>query len=1261
MTLAIEVVSDPLQHPVDVRLRAQSVIDQVKAVASGTSGVSDLDGGGGLGNVNAINGGASGGGLGMNQMQAEALLALCASLISTGATCKAYLQKKLFGIGVLQQFVTNQWQELPETFKQRISMFIVECCRSLCVAPNPPTYAVKSKLGVLFAEMARYMSTDSDLDDSDPKGASNVITAYVLPEITTWPGTRGIELACLALRWIPDGTSGTIIEAIPPPRKRILLKSLHAALPEVISFSYQAMNKSYAALCQSETQKGQEAEAEEYKHVVEAALSMALAYAEWAPISLLHQSGIINACGILMRDKRFRDTACDILRQQSACTLKPILVENTKQHAPGNSSSSNDATQVEIFNAKAAARALFEAFSGPCQESLSSEYASLGLENVEYGHLLCGTMVIWGKNHVKLLEGSDHLNLFLKMLIAFFQHQNTNLALSTMEFWMLLVKEAFQGDTKENTQKRALLQLPEGFFGALLDVMVLRMQKPLLKEMDDYPAEYFDSSKDFHEKSATLRQRIVELARVIVRNAPEEVFHACLGNIEKIFVLLQQNPNQKGLDIPLEAVTHLLATATAACSSSVAGQSPSLEALLVKLLNFPLVMMTQGGIIMQFVKCLESIGGHIHRVVPVIKYLLTLLRADVGVNLSTDENKAARQQAATTVLSLASKDEVVGALQQHLAPLMEQIQEMWNQRAIRPGERNALYEAILVISAACNQQQKALDWLWSETCQHWSNPQWQEKALSDGVSMLRTIGIKSCACVANDPTFDPVKNGEERLQLYHGIQLVERLSRRLLAMKRRKGSDAYLAIVPHFKWTIPVVARLLRCLHYIASPEGRKLLGACESALDLSRVEAAFMLGITPNGVSPSAFVSASAGRSGFPMTSSNLAMEGDTIESLRTFIRGMRDSSYQFLGILCQIKVADDNLAVRIGFKSFYDTMSSASNEFYAVVMENIQYQGDRATRMLVRAFICQLVKHCPQASFRQWLGTILPPLLQHMHTRLTTAWHSHLTGQNGCNRNPSVQQHQLGGVSTDVSEELLAEGSMREITREHLSLILIIATGDEQGHTYFRNKKGGKSSQNEVTPTVLEWLSVECVQAASCLMATAVAALTWPDTETGMKAIKACRIVVGMTPKAAQFSALHSFIAKDMFTACMSCLTLSSHADFQAEILSVLRDIIVSHSDLVSPMLLSMPNINEGILSSFHQAMQTRGSEKDQRNLVRKLLLRSGGVELKALAQQHSPGSKIPQLQSSDFGKKKNAQAATPLLETVLSTEQSPLTNLF
>ena len=201
-------------------------------------------------------------------------------------------------------------------------------------------------------------------------------------------------MACLVLRWLPEGTTGTVVEALPAKRKRTLLKVLHAALPEIISFAYQALDKYYAALRQAEGQDngGGQAQAEECKHIVEAALSLALAYAEWAPMALMHQSGIVNACGILMRDKRFREAACDVLRQQSACKLKPVFAEdggapNAKVVQQVSSAAS---TQASIEDAKAASRAVFEAFSGPCQECLASpqEYASLGLENMEPGRSL---------------------------------------------------------------------------------------------------------------------------------------------------------------------------------------------------------------------------------------------------------------------------------------------------------------------------------------------------------------------------------------------------------------------------------------------------------------------------------------------------------------------------------------------------------------------------------------------------------------------------------------------------------------------------------------------------------------------------------------------------------------------------------------------------------------------------------------------------------------------------------------------------------
>jgi len=652
--------------------------------------------------------------------------------------------------------------------------------------------------------------------------------------------------------------------------------------------------------------------------------------------------------------------------------------------------------------------------------------------------------------------------------------------------------------------------------------------------------------------------------------------------------------------------------------------------------------------------------------VPVVQCLLAILGSQ-SVGVATEDGNAARQQAATTVTVMASREEAAKALCQHLNPLLEQIQEMWKRGSIRPGERNALYEAVLIVSATANaasleHQQKTLEWIWTETCQRWSDPAWFERTLTDALSLLRSTGIKSCACLSNDVSFDAAKAGKERLHMYHAVQLIERLPRRLLQLKRKKGSNAFLAIVPHLKWTIPVVVRLLRCIHYLASPEGRKLLGVCEGALTIGEIEKAFVLGKTASGVSPAAYFSATTGgnQSGGagPTSSSLINLEADSFEALRHFIKGVRDSSYQFLGLMSHLVVEEDAIAQQIGFRSFQESMASACSEFYAVVMENVEHQDDRCARMMIRGFIIPLVKKCPPNCWRQWLGTILPPLLQHMHSRLTGAWLAHATGQQ---RNNNVQQHQQGGAgikSAGMDEEILKEASMREITREHLSLLLVLTAGDEMGHTYFQNKK--KGCINEAAPTVFQWMVAECVQAASCLIATAVAALTWPDSETGLKAIRTCRIAMSMTQKTAQISGLQSFIAKDMFTACMSCLTLSSHADIQSEILLVLRDIILRHGDLVTPFLLSLPNIDQGILASFHQAMQTKNSEKDQRNLVRKLLLRSGGSELKALAQQHSPGAKIPQLQSSDFGQKsgKNLPA---LLDTVSSSEPSVLHNLF
>eukprot|EP00216_Chloropicon_sp_CCMP2111_P004864 CAMPEP_0198240168 /NCGR_PEP_ID=MMETSP1446-20131203/5364_1 /TAXON_ID=1461542 ORGANISM="Unidentified sp, Strain CCMP2111" /NCGR_SAMPLE_ID=MMETSP1446 /ASSEMBLY_ACC=CAM_ASM_001112 /LENGTH=1315 /DNA_ID=CAMNT_0043922867 /DNA_START=165 /DNA_END=4112 /DNA_ORIENTATION=- len=1309
VVLAIGVVADPMQHP-EVRLRAQGVLDGVKGLASGGKSLDAM----------------------ARSRNAEALLSLCASLISTPASSKASLECKFFGINVLQQLVIHQWYDLSEEIKQRLSLFIVECCRSLCAmepGSEATSYPLKSKLAVLFADMSRLMTSDATnsqqqdgVSGSGPSTASdNVIRSKLLPELVTWPGSRGVELACMVLRWLPEGTNQIVPEALSATRKRVLLKALQESLPDILSFVYQALDKHYAALTDNTGNM------QECKSVLDAALEMLLRYAEWTPIALFQQYGVIHACGILLRDRRFRHMACDILRQQAGCkvTLSDVtkqqdgsskqqagtgkgsiatgfgsvnmMYNNSRNGGGKGGSGSFDATPEEVLVHKTAAKALYGALVGPTEESLSTEYAALGTEEYEFGLTLCETLVLWGRNYMKATLEPDETNLFLRMMIAFFQHPNFNLATPTTEFWSQLLKDTLVQESKEGLGSSAVF--PDGFLRALLDVIITRLQKPLLDSLDGYPSEYFESAKQFHEKYALFRQKMIEISKYIVRGRPEEVFQACAFHLDSIFTQVQQAPNQKSLESPLEAATHLLFTATTVTGQSISSQSPSLKNLLQKLLSFPVSVILQSDMLMQFIRCMEALGGNEHTVVPVVQCLLGILSTPAGTAVdqsnstlaSEQGRRAARQQAATTVMCLALQPGAVKILSQHLSALVEQIQGMWSQGLIQPGERNALYEAVVVIATSCGleEQQKTFEWLFSETCQQWSNPQWQETVMKDTVTFMRGVGISSCHCVAGDPTFNPQKSGKERMRLYHAVQLVERMARRLIILKKKYSSTSpqdqqgtapsipnanangntatsnlTVALVPHLKWIFPVVLRILRFIHYLASPEGRKMLGPSESALEIGEVERAFLLGITPSGVSPSAYVSATSGSSapaaGWKHTSSAIVMENDNLDALRTFLRGARDSIYQFLGTATQLSVEDQSIATNLGFSTFFDGMATLVPEIFAVVIEHIQYQDDRTTRMLVRAFICPLVRNCPQNYWAHWMRTLLPPLLQHMHSRLTTGWHAFLVGNQGASssQTDTTNAANAGGPVVEHGDEIMHDLCVRELTREHLSLMLTISAGDESGNAYFHMQK------KKQVKTMLQWLAVDCPQSAACLLATAVAALTWPDSETGSKAIKVCRIALSMSQEP-QYASFQPFITKDMLTACISSLTLPSHADFQSEILMVIRDIIVAYSDHVSAILLTLPNIDNQILVSFHQAMKSKGSEKDQRNLVRKLLLRSGGSELKAMAQAHRPGMAIPQLQGADFDKRDQQQNKpgtqnqnAPLLET---DEQAPLSNLF
>ena len=200
----------------------------------------------------------------------------------------------------------------------------------------------------------------------------------------------------------------------------------------------------------------------------------------------------------------------------------------------------------------------------------------------------------------------------------------------------------------------------------------------------------------------------------------------------------------RGIEIP-EAAVHLLFVASGATSAeAVGGPQPSRPCSQTACFPFA-VMANRPVVIMQFVKCLESIGG-IATDCPGGQCLLTILRSDAG-QLSSRRRSMQRAVGGHHGAGARSREES-GPPSSSVSSLMEQTQEMWNQRAIPGGGRRPVRGRPRCLGGrwfgAAAEDPGGLG---SETCQHFSSPQWQERP-ADAVAFLKAIGVKQCACLA---------------------------------------------------------------------------------------------------------------------------------------------------------------------------------------------------------------------------------------------------------------------------------------------------------------------------------------------------------------------------------------------------------------------------------------------------------------------------------------------------------------------------------
>ncbi|CAI0432338.1 unnamed protein product [Linum tenue] len=292
--------------------------------------------------------------------------------------------------------------------------------------------------------------------------------------------------------------------------------------------------------------------------------------------------------------------------------------------------------------------------------------------------------------------------------------------------------------------------------------------------------------------------------------------------------------------------------------------------------------------------------------------------------------------------------------------------------------------------------------------------------------------------------------------------------------------------------------------------------------------------------------------------------------------------------------------------------------------LMENIQSAEFRHMRQLIHSVLTHLVKSCPPEMWEIWLEKLLHPLLINLHQVLSFSWSSLL--HEGRAKAPDVQ---CIVATSDLKVEVMEEKLLRDLTREMCALLSVMAspglnTGlpslDQSGHI---NRLVDTSSLKDLDAFLSNSMVAFMLKnnrLAIPVLQICIEAFSWTVGESMTKVSSFCAAVVVLSISTRNIE-LQQFVCKDLFSAAIKGLMLESNAIISADLVGLCRDIFIYLCDrdpAPRQVLLSLPCISPLDLAAFEEALTKTLSPKEQKQLMRSLLMVATGNKLKALAAQ-------------------------------------------
>ncbi|KAL5701386.1 histone deacetylase [Ranunculus cassubicifolius] len=1107
---------------------------------------------------------------------------------------------RLHAFKMLQHLVRLRWEELGSTERRDFASAALNLVSE--VADPCEEWALKSQTAALIAEIVRREGV--------------TLWQELLPSLVSLSNAGPIqaELVSMVLRWLPEDIT-VHNEDLEGERRRLLLRGLTESLPDIFPLLYTLLERHFGAAL-TEASRNQLAIAKQHAATVTATLNAINAYAEWSPLPDHAKYGLVHGCGVLLSSPDFRLHACEYFK----------LVSPRKRPV--------DASASEFDTAMTS---IFEIMVNSSRDFLhrsASMTAGFDEGELEFAEAVCETMVSLGSSNLHSISSNNTiLPIYLQQMLGYFQHFKFALHFHSSGFWLALMRELvnkpkgtspLSGDNSDNSgssagqidkDKKGLLRFfNDEVCGAILDVSFQRLIKrekvspetALSLATLELWSDEFEGKGEFSH----YRSRMLELIRYIAYHKPFLAAMRICGRIDTIIKSLSHAavPSQ-GVPIMESMQPALELVASTIFDGSTDPLSGSSEVLLGVCKIFEGLLQQLLSLKWSEAELAEVLGHYLHALGPYLKFVPDAVGAVINklfellTSLPTtlkdpSANKArhARLQICSSFIHIAKTTDK--SLLPHMKGIAETMAYLQSEGRLLRAEHNLLGEAFLIMasSAGVQQQQEVLVWLLEPLSNQWTKIEWQNAYLSDPTGLVR---------LCSDTSF--------MWSLFHTVTFFERALKRSGIRKSNSSgqlgslTSATTSMQPHpmashLSWMLPPLLRLLRAVHSLWSiPVTQALPSELKAALSMSDIEQASLRGESKAskgsvvGFKDQSLVD--TGAEGYATLNEN---------DIRNWLKGLRESGYNVLGLSTTIGDAF--------FKGF------ESHTVALALVENIQSMEFRHIKQLVHLVLIPLIKHCPSELWGEWLEKLLGPLLVHCQQALSSSWSSLL--HEGRAKVPDIP---INLCTPDLKVEVMEEKLLRDLTREVCSLLSVLASPSLNTSIPSLEQiiPSSASSLKDIdafaSNSMMGFLMKHRVTAMAALQMS-LEAFSWTDGEAVNKVCSFCGCLVLLAISTNNVE-LRLFVAKDLFYAIIQALCLESNAFASADLVGLCREIFVYLGDkdpAPRQVLLSLPCITPLDLAKFEEALTKTASPKEQKQLVRNLLLSATGNKLKALASQ-------------------------------------------